>query len=124
VLKTATSGIYPVDKVSSLPQAILKRYFQRGCGNWSGHVRVKPNVQQMVKFMRFNLMEEAPADFQFDVIFCRNVMIYFDKDTQALLVNRFHRCLNKGGYFFVGHSESLTGLKHSFKYVEPSVYRK
>ncbi|HOG16720.1 MAG: Chemotaxis protein methyltransferase [Syntrophaceae bacterium PtaU1.Bin231] len=124
VLKTATRGIYPIEKVNSLPPAILKRHFQRGCGNWNGHVRVKPEVQRMVKFMRFNLMEEAPAEFRFDVIFCRNVMIYFDKETQSLLVNRFYRCLNKGGYFFVGHSESLTGLKHSFKYVEPSVYRK
>ncbi|MDX9822660.1 MAG: protein-glutamate O-methyltransferase [Syntrophales bacterium] len=124
VLKAATQGIYPMEKVNTLPTAILKRYFQRGCGNWSGQVRVKPDVQQMVKFTRFNLMEEAPADFRFDIIFCRNVMIYFDKDTQSLLVNRFHHCLNKGGYFFVGHSESLTGLKHAFKYVEPSVYRK
>ena len=69
-------------------------------------------------------MDEFPSDFNFDVIFCRNVMIYFDKDTQSRLVNKYHGSLKKDGYFFVGHSESLTGLQHSFKYIEPSVYQK
>jgi chemotaxis protein methyltransferase CheR len=85
---------------------------------------VKKELQEAVDFMRFNLMDRPPADFSFDVIFCRNVMIYFDKQTQAGLISRFHSCLKKGGYLFVGHSESLTGLDHAFKYVEPSVYRK
>jgi len=78
----------------------------------------------MIKFQRFNLMENFHAQNDFDIIFCRNVMIYFDKKTQNVLVNKFYQSLKSGGYFFVGHSESLTGLKHEFKYIEPSVYIK
>ena len=78
----------------------------------------------MVRFMRFNLMDTPPGDFASDIVFCRNVMIYFDKPTQEMLVNRLYQALRKGGYFFVGHSESLTGLTHPFNYIEPSVYRK
>ena len=69
-------------------------------------------------------MDPMAAGDPFDVIFCRNVMIYFDKKTQEGLVNRFHSRLAKGGYLFIGHSESLTGLNHAFKYLEPSLYRK
>jgi chemotaxis protein methyltransferase CheR len=69
-------------------------------------------------------METLSVTSLFDVIFCRNVMIYFDKETQGKLIDRFYGCLKEGGYFFVGHSESLTGLEHRFQYIEPSVYRK
>jgi len=89
-----------------------------------GNYRAKKSLRDIVEFKRFNLMEQPPPDFSSDVIFCRNVMIYFDKLTQGILVNRFYDCLQKGGYFFIGHSESLTGLNHAFKYIEPSVYRK
>jgi len=78
----------------------------------------------MIDFQRFNLMHKFTSQTHFDIIFCRNVMIYFDKQTQGVLVNKFYDSLNKGGYFFVGHSESLTGLKHQFNYIEPSVYQK
>jgi chemotaxis protein methyltransferase CheR len=78
----------------------------------------------MVSFKRFNLMDVPPATTVFEAIFCRNVMIYFDKTTQQTLVNNFYNSLAKGGYFFIGHSESLTSMNHDFKYVEPSVYRK
>ena len=78
----------------------------------------------MIAFKRFNLMDEFPSDSNFDVIFCRNVMIYFDKITQTTLVNKYYGSLKKDGFFFVGHSESLTSLKHSFKYIEPSAYQK
>ena len=75
-------------------------------------------------FRRFNLMEAFPFKHPLDLIFCRNVMIYFDKATQARLVKKFHDALNTGGYLFIGHSESLTGVDHGFKYVQPTVYRK
>jgi chemotaxis protein methyltransferase CheR len=78
----------------------------------------------MVNFQRFNLMHKFPSNSFFDVIFCRNVMIYFDKPTQSNLINKYYDSLKNGGYFFVGHSESLAGLKHTFKYIEPSVYQK
>jgi chemotaxis protein methyltransferase CheR len=124
VLKTAESGIYVEEKIKKLPSSLVKKYFQIGSGRWTGSYRVKKDLRDIVEFMRFNLMEQPPSEFSFDAIFCRNVMIYFDKPTQETLVNRFYDCLQKGGYFFIGHSESLTGLNHAFKYIEPSVYRK
>jgi chemotaxis protein methyltransferase CheR len=124
VLRTAETGIYPEEKIKNMPPSLVKKYFQIGSGRWAGSYRVKKDLRMIVEFTRFNLMEQPPSEFAFDAIFCRNVMIYFDKPTQATLVNRFYDCLHKGGYFFIGHSESLTGLNHAFKYIEPSVYRK
>ncbi len=124
VLKKAEQGIYPVDRVKAIPADLLRKYFQAGQDNWAGHYRVKKDVQRLVTFQRFNLMDPIAAGDPFDVIFCRNVMIYFDKKTQEGLINRFHSRLATGGYLFIGHSESLTGLNHAFKYLEPSLYRK
>ena len=124
VLKKAGQGIYPVDRVKAIPPDLLRKYFQMGQGRWAGHYRVKKDVRDLVTYQRFNLMEPMAAGDPFDVIFCRNVMIYFDKKTQEGLVNRFHNRITKGGYLFIGHSESLTGLNHAFKYLEPSLYRK
>jgi chemotaxis protein methyltransferase CheR len=124
VLNTAIHGIYPEGKVGNVSSALLKKYFQVGQRSWDGHYRVKKELKDMIDFMRFNLMEELPHYEPFDVIFCRNVMIYFDKTTQCTMVNKFFECLKDGGYLFVGRSESLTGLNHQFKYTEPSVYRK
>jgi len=124
VLRLAIEGIFHKDKLKNVSHVILKRYFQIGCGQWEEHYRIKKDIREMVQFSRFNLMDTPPSNYCFDIIFCRNVMIYFDKATQAALIKRFYDCLNKGGYLFIGHSESLTGLIHDFKYIEPSVYRK
>lgn len=124
VLKIAEAGIYGQEKIKGITPAILKKYFQVGTGQSAGYVRIKNEIKKMIIFQRFNLMDRFHAHSNFDVIFCRNVMIYFDKKTQNLLVNKFYDSLKSGGYFFVGHSESLTGLKHQFNYVEPSVYVK
>jgi chemotaxis protein methyltransferase CheR len=124
VLKMAADGVYSKEKVKNVPPLLLRKYFQIGQKQWSGYYRVRKEIRDSIKFRRFNLMETLSADGFFDIIFCRNVMIYFDKETQKNLIDRFYGCLKKGGYFFVGHSESLTGLKHQFQYIEPSVYRK
>lgn len=124
VLRIAEAGIYPQEKIKNIAPTILKKYFQIGTGHSEGHYRVKNEIKSMIDFQRFNLMHKFTAQAHLDVIFCRNVMIYFDKQTQGVLVNKFYDSLNKGGYFFVGHSESLTGLKHQFNYIEPSVYQK
>jgi chemotaxis protein methyltransferase CheR len=124
VLKKAVKAIFPKDKVKNLPAPVLQKYFQMGYGQQEGYYRIKKNIRDMVSFSRFNLMDTPPPDFLFDVIFCRNVMIYFDKATQVALLKRFNKCLNKDGYFFIGHSESIAGLEHEFEYIEPSVYRK
>jgi chemotaxis protein methyltransferase CheR len=81
-------------------------------------------VRRLVHFAQLNLMEEWPMSGPFDAIFCRNVMIYFDKTTQERLVNRFWKLLKPGGHLFVGHSESLTGTSHKFHYVQPAIYLK
>jgi len=124
VLQMAVKGVFTQDKLKNVTSAMLKKYFQMGSGRWEGHYRIKKDIIKMIQFSRFNLMDTPPSSYRFDIIFCRNVMIYFDKVTQAALVNRFYQCLNKGGHLFIGHSESLTGLSHEFKYIEPSVYRK
>lgn len=124
VLKSAMTGVYPKAKLTNVSPALLKKYFQVGSGPWEGHYRVKKEIREMVTFTRFNLMETPPPDFLFDIIFCRNVMIYFDRTTQEALVKRFSRCLTQGGYLFIGHSESLMSFEHDFTYIEPSVYRK
>lgn len=124
VLQTADKGIFPKERLNNVPPAILKKYFQMGSGSYVGQFRIKKNIRDMVQFSRFNLMDTPPPNYRFDIIFCRNVMIYFDKATQEALVSRFHQCLNREGHLFIGHSESLTGLSHELKYIEPSVYRK
>ncbi|RZB34956.1 MAG: chemotaxis protein methyltransferase CheR [Desulfobacteraceae bacterium Eth-SRB1] len=123
-LKTALAGVYPKERLGNISPLLLRKYFQIGQNHWSGYYRAKNNIKDIINFRRFNLMETQTFNSLFDAIFCRNVMIYFDKETQDGLVNKFYDSLKQGGYFFVGHSESLTGLPHRFKYVEPSVYRK
>ena len=124
VLKTAAAGIYPEDRIKKIPIEWAKKYFAVGQGAWKGHYRVKDILRNSIEFARFNLMDPPPLTDFFDVIFCRNVMIYFNKRTQSELIGRFFSRLREGGHLFVGHSESLTGLPHQFKYIEPSVYRK
>jgi len=124
VLSTATSGVYPVSRVENIPQAMLRKYFQKGHGKMSGYVRLKSEIRKMIEFKRFNLMEPFPSRDRFNIIFCRNVMIYFDKSFQENLVNKYYNSLKTGGYFFIGHSESLMKLNHRFKYVKPTVYLK
>jgi len=111
VLKQAISGVYPEEKVSSIPKLLLRRYFQYGTGNAKGYYRIKKEVRDLVHFQRFNLMDPFPPTSHFDIIFCRNVMIYFDKKTQQGLIGKFYHTLNDGGYLMIGHSESLTGLE-------------
>lgn len=126
-LRAAVAGVYPKEKTKKIPPLLLRKYFQIGQGSWNGYYRVKKDLKDSVEFMKFNLME-TPAfhafNDSFDIIFCRNVMIYFDKETQAGLIRRFYDCLKEKGYLFIGHSESLTGLNHRLDYIEPSVYRK
>ena len=124
VLKTAMAGIYQSERVKSISNPLLKKYFQIGQGEWEEYYRVKKELKDIIKFTRFNLMENPNFNNPFDCIFCRNVMIYFDKETQEKLIGRFYNLLKKDGWLFIGHSESLTGMTHRFKYVEPSVYRK
>jgi chemotaxis protein methyltransferase CheR len=107
-----------------VPLPFLKKYFQKGVGEAGGHVRLKDDIRRVVHFDRFNLMGEFPWREAIDVIFCRNVMIYFNRETQQRLVDKFHRALAPGGYLFIGHSESIAGIRPAFTQVEGTVYQK
>ena len=110
--------------VQELEDDVARKYFQKGQGKWNGYYRLKPLIRNMVDFNRFNLMKPFVFKENFDIIFCRNVMIYFDKNVQELLVNKFYDCMNPGGHLFIGHSESLLSIKHRFKYIKPTIYIK
>jgi chemotaxis protein methyltransferase CheR len=124
VLGIAEKGIYPLDRVEKMPGNYLHTYFQRGVGKCSGYVKVKPSIRDLVTFRRFNLMDQFPWQAEIDIIFCRNVMIYFNKDTQQELVSKFYQSLRPGGYLFIGHSESLGNIKHQFRQAATTVYQK
>jgi len=125
VLAKARDGVYTLEKLKTVPSGIKHKYFQNGRGNSQGLSRVKDSVKKLIYFKRLNLMDERyPFSGPFDFIFCRNVMIYFNRQTQEKLVNRYYDYLSKGGCFFIGHSESLTGIQHKFSYVQPTIYRK
>jgi len=122
VLDTAQQGIYPVDKVASLPDSLQRKYFTK-CAN--GKMQVCDTLRNEITFRRFNLMNKTfPFKKQFQIIFCRNVMIYFDQDTRNALVQRFHQNMEAGGYFFIGHSETLGRDNTLFKYLFPAAYQK
>ena len=125
VLARAASGVYEEERVRELPPDVVTRHFLRGKGERAGMIKVKPHLTQMVRYRRINLMDENfPIKAPLDLIFCRNVMIYFDRPTQAQLVNKFYRYLKPGGYLFIGHSESLQRLDQPFKAIAPTIYQK
>ncbi len=124
VLAQASSGVYRAARLEKVPNALLRKYFHRGYGKQEGYFRVKPLLKEVVQFRRLNLMESFVFKQGFDLILCRNVMIYFDRNTQAALVNKFYDVLRDGGYLFIGHSETLTGIDHRFTYIRPSIYCK
>jgi chemotaxis protein methyltransferase CheR len=123
-LTKGKNAIYPIQSTTKIPEPLLRRYFQKGQGKWDAYVRVKTDIKKMVTFKRFNLLKDTLPSKEFDIVFCRNVMIYFDNPSKELVVARLFACLKKDGYFIIGGSESLNGLNHTLKYIEPSVYKK
>lgn len=125
VLATARQGVYGPERVKDIPPHMLQRHFSRvDTERGDKMYQVNENLRQTIAFRRLNLMEPLPFTKPLDLIFCRNVMIYFDKETIAQLVNKYYEILSPGGYLFIGHSESLSGLTHPFKYKAPCIYRK
>lgn len=124
MLDKARQAVYPADTVRNLPSPQFKKYFIRLDGRQAGDYRVADEVRGMVRLAGLNLLEKWPMKGPFNVIFCRNVMIYFDRPTQQKLINRFWDLLEAGGHLFVGHSEGLSAVKHKFRYVRPATYRK
>jgi chemotaxis protein methyltransferase CheR len=125
VLARAASGTYTLVQASQIPEPLLRRYFLKGQGARQGEVMAKPALKSLVHFHWLNLQEEPwPMQEKFDVIFCRNVLIYFDKPTQQKLFQRMAGALKKGAYLMLGHSEAMHGLNDLFKAVGHSIYQK
>ncbi|MDT8407263.1 MAG: CheR family methyltransferase [Methylococcales bacterium] len=124
VLAQAESGIYSRDIAKTITDHRLKRWFLRGKGGQADKIRVKATLAEDIQFKQLNLIDEWPIRSVFDFIFCRNVFIYFDTQTKKQLVERFSRHLMAGGYFFIGHSESLQQLSKAFKLEAQTTYKK
>ena len=122
-LSAARRGLYNRDRLTELPSTWISRFFDPG-EPVPGHLQVKKELRSRIQFQRINLIEPLLLNGVYPIIFCRNVMIYFNKATQTDVVNRLAAKLEPGGYLFVGHSESLSGINHPLEYVRPAVYRK
>ena len=124
VLRTAQRGVYQAERVASLSHETRKQFFLRGRGTNTGTVKVKPFLRQMITFRQANLLDATwPAEPPLDVIFCRNVMIYFDKTTQRQILTRMVPLLRDGGLYFAGHSESFVHASDLVELIGHSVYR-
>jgi chemotaxis protein methyltransferase CheR len=122
-LDKARQGVYTLERIQPVPDLWLPRYFQRGVGARKGLARVKPVLRNMVEFEEFNLVGPAwPSSSRFDVIFCRNTMIYFDRDDQTRILERFAAVTKPGGLLFVGHSENFSYLTKAFRLLGQTVY--
>ncbi len=120
----AKQGAYTLEKLSGVPSALRLKYFRKVNTAKGERYLVNPEVSRLICFRRHNLAGLWPMKGPFGVVFCRNVMIYFDREAQQHLVSRFYDILSPGGVLMVGHSEGLAGIGHSFQYVRPSVYMK
>ncbi len=129
ILAKAKEGVYDRQLVNGVPKTLLGKYFDAfkepdEYGRPVYLYKVKVDIRSVVRFARLNLMEDWPMKGPFKIIFCRNVMIYFDKKTQEKLVGKYYGLLETGGHLFIGHSENLSSISHSFKYIQPGVYLK
>jgi len=124
VLQTAATGIYTNDRVEGLPKEIKNRWFKKGTGLNTVKVKVDSRLQALIQFKQLNLMGNWPIKNNFDFIFCRNVLIYFDRDTKELLAQRYGKLLSIGSHLLIGHSESLNQLDTCFDLIGNTIYKK
>jgi len=124
VIQTAMSGVYKIDRLKGMTEARKKRWFLKGSGRNDGFVKVKDELKEVIEFMQVNLMNDWPIKDSVDVVFCRNVVIYFDKPTQSKLFDRFANMLPSDGHLFIGHSESLYKICNRFELLGKTIYRK
>ena len=121
VLSKAREGIYTEESLTKLPESYKKKYFEK---TNDGKFQVLSEIKKMVDYKVFNLMDPINIKNKYDIIFCRNVMIYFDQKTKDKLVNKFYNHTEKGGYLFIGHSEFVNKEDTNYKHIMPAVYRK
>jgi chemotaxis protein methyltransferase CheR len=124
VVAQGESGVYSPDRVSDLSSKLVSQYFDKIGSGEKERVQVKKSLRNMTFFKPLNLLQDWPMSGQFEMIFCRNVVIYFDKPTQKLLFNRFADLLSPGGYLIIGHAESMYNLSDRFTSIGNTVYRK
>lgn len=125
VLEKATKGIYPMSKTETIPLELKRRYFLKSKDVQTPTVRVKPILQNRLKLGYLNLMDPYyDIKDTFDLIFCRNVLIYFDRATQEKVITKLCNHLKPGGYFFIGHSESLSGMNLPLEHIKPTIFKK
>ena len=124
VLEKARSGHYPMDRIDGISREHLSRYCLKGVGAQENTLLVDKKLRSRVNFMQINLSQPLPALGEFDVIFLRNVMIYFNQETKRQIVQRILPLLKRGGHFLIGHSESLNGVADTLHPLAPSVFRK
>jgi len=124
MIDTGSSGVYAETRLAGIENSKLKRWFNKGSGNNDGMVRVKPRLREVITFKKLNLMHKWPVKGPMDVIFCRNVIIYFDNETKAALIDRYFDLLADHGTLFVGHSETLFGVTKRAKLVGKTIYEK
>lgn len=124
VLEKARTGHYPMERIDGIPQDYLRRFCLKGTGRQAGTFLIDKNIRQHIQFRQINLNEPLPALGEFDVVFLRNVMIYFDIETKIKVVQRILPVLRPGGHFILSHSESLNGISDALESMVPSVYRK
>ncbi len=123
VLKTGSTGVYDAGRVADLDIGLLRRYFKKGSGQNAGKVKVTSDLNQLIQFKQLNLLHDWPMRDKMDYIFCRNVVIYFDKETKASLVDRFANQLQDQGILFMGHSESLYKTSDRFNLLGKTIYQ-
>ena len=123
VLSAASNGVYDANRVADLDLNLLRRFFKKGAGANAGKVRVDPQLQKLIQFKQLNLLHDWPMRENMDFIFCRNVVIYFDKETKAKLVDRFADQLIGDGLLFMGHSESLYKSSERFNLLGKTIYQ-
>ena len=124
VVNTGQMGVYKMDRLKGVSEERKKRWFLKGSGSQQGFVKVKPELQDIIEFGQLNLMNDWPLKDSIDVIFCRNVVIYFDKPTQTKLFNRYADRLPDNGHLFIGHSESLYKVSDRFELLGQTIYKK
>lgn len=125
MLDVGRCAVYSAEKLSPMPMELQKKYFQRGVGASDGFFRIKQEVRRRVEFTHINLLQPTyPFETEFDIVFCRNVMIYFDRETQQALVEKISPFVARGGYLMIGHSECLREFETPFRAIEPSIYQK
>jgi len=125
ILQKAISGVYTEERIANIPLAYKKRYFMANKDPQKRLVRIVPELRNACSFQRLNLMDAGyPVKEQFDIIFCRNVLIYFDRPTQEAVINKLCKHLVPGGYFFLGHSESAMGMNVPLTTMKPTIFKK